>query len=71
MELHQIHKTVSPDGTIVLDDLPFEAGDEVNVTIVKATKFDPKNPYPLRGTPYRYEDPFSPLISPDDWKPFE
>lgn len=71
MELHHIHKIVSPDGTIVLDDLPFKAGDEVNVTIVKSKKHDPHNPYPLWGTPYSYEYPFSPLITPDDWKPFE
>jgi len=71
MELHHLHKTVSPDGTIVLDDLPFEAGDEVNVTVVRTAKRNPSNPYPLRGTPYSYEDPFSPLISPGDWKPFE
>ncbi|MEO6052293.1 MAG: hypothetical protein ABIP78_13320 [Pyrinomonadaceae bacterium] len=71
MELHQIHKTVLPNGTIVLDDLPFEAGDDVNVTVVKMPKIDSNNPYPLRGTPYSYEDPFSPLISPEDWKPFD
>ena len=71
MELHSIHKKVLPNGTIVIDDLPFVAGDEVNITIIKSTKPDADNPYPLRGTPYSYEDPFSPLISPEDWKPFE
>ena len=67
MELHHINKTVLPNGTIVLDDLPFEAGDEVKVTIVRSTKFDPDNPYPLRGTPYRYDNPFGPVIPPEDW----
>jgi len=71
MELHSIHKKVLPNGTIVIDDLPFEAGDEVDITIIKSAKPDPSNRYPLRGTPYSYEDPFSPLISPEDWKPFE
>lgn len=71
MELHQIKKTVLPNGTIVIENLPFEAGELVNVTIVKSAKIDPDNPYPLRGTPYSYEDPFSPLIAPEDWKPFE
>ncbi|HMJ09001.1 MAG TPA: hypothetical protein VK468_08350 [Pyrinomonadaceae bacterium] len=71
MELHQIQKTVLPNGTIVIEDLPFEAGEMVNVTIVKSAKMDPKDPYPLRGTSYSYEDPFSPLIAPEDWKPFK
>ena len=71
MELHQIKKAVLPNGTIVIDNHPFEVGEMVNVTIVKSAKIDPENPYPLRGTPYSYEDPFSPLLGPEDFKPFE
>ncbi|MFM9905841.1 MAG: hypothetical protein ACKVQJ_14860 [Pyrinomonadaceae bacterium] len=73
MELHQIKKPILPNGTIVIDELPFEAeaGDIVNITLVKAPKIDPDNPYPLRGTPYRYDDPFGPLVDDDDWKPFK
>lgn len=71
MELHQIQKTVLSNGTIVIDDLPFEEGEKVNVTIVKSSKVDSDNPYPLRGTPYSYPDPFSPLIAPEDWNPFK
>lgn len=59
------------NGTILIEDLPFEAGEKVNVTIVKLEKNKSDNRYPLRGTPYSYEDPFSPLFSPEDWKPFE
>lgn len=70
MELHHVKKTVLPNGTIVVDDLPFEIGETVEVTITKSPNVDPKNPYPLRGTPYRYDDPFAPLFGPDDWKPF-
>lgn len=71
MELHHIRKPVLPNGTIVIDDLPFEAGEMIKITLEKAAKIDPDNPYPLRGTPYSYEDPFSPLLDPEDWKPFE
>jgi hypothetical protein len=67
MELHSIHATVTTEGTIVLDDLPFEAGDEVSITVVKTAKRDPNNPYPLRGTPYRYDNPFDPVVPPEDW----
>lgn len=71
MNLHQIQKTVLPNGTIVIDDLPFKEGEKVSITIVKTVEINSDNPYPLRGTPYSYPDPFSPLFSPDDWKPFE
>ncbi len=71
MELLQIQKPVLPNGTIVIDELPFEAGEMITITLEKAKKIDPNNPYPLRGTPYSFEDPFSPLLDPEDWKPFE
>ncbi len=71
MELHHIQTPVLPNGTIVIDEVPFEVGEIVNVTIEKVRKFNPDNPYPLRGTAYSYEDPFSSLFDPDDWKPFE
>lgn len=69
METHQIQKTVLPNGMIVIENLPFEVGEKVNIKIVKSEDVDPHNLYPLRGTPYRYDDPFSPLISLDDWEP--
>ena len=71
MEIHQIKKEILPNGTIVIDDLPFEVGEKVKITIEKAPKIDANDRYPLRGTPYSYEDPFSPLLDPKDWKPFE
>lgn len=68
METHQVQKTVLPNGIIVIDNLPFEEGEEVKVTIVKTEEADSSNPYPLRGTPYSYDDPFSPLIPLEDWE---
>lgn len=68
MELHTIHKKVLPNGTIVIEDLPFEAGDEVSVTIVKSAKSDPENRYPLRGKVVRYDNPFDPVVPPEDWE---
>lgn len=73
MEIHQIKKEILPNGTIVIDDLPFEVevGEVVKITLEKTPKKEAANPYPLRGTPYTYDDPFSPLLDPKDWKPFE
>ena len=67
MELHQIQKPVLPNGTIVIDEVPFEAGEMINITLEKAKKIDANNPYPLRGTPYSYEDPFGPAVPLEEW----
>jgi len=68
MELHQTKKTVLPNRTIVLDDLPFEAGETVTVTVAKSAKINPDNPYPLRGSVLRYELPFEPVFPLEDWE---
>jgi hypothetical protein len=28
----------------------------------------PDNRYPLRGTPYHYDEPFTPVVSAEDWE---
>lgn len=75
MEAHRIETVVQSNSRVVLENLPFDEGDKVEVIILEAggpqEKADLENPYPLRGTPYRYDDPFSPLFSLEDWKPFE
>lgn len=72
MEIHRI-EVVPPNRTVLLEDLPFDEGQTVNITV---TVVDDKKtaaaaePYPFRGMqPYRYDDPFSPLIPPEDWEP--
>lgn len=66
---HRVETVVQSHGTIHLEGLPLNEGEKVEVIIHK--KRAPKNgenAYPLRGTPYSYEDPFSSLISLEDWK---
>jgi hypothetical protein len=48
-------------------DLPFHAGDEVEVILLRREPELPqKNPYPLRGLPIHYDDPTEPVAE-DDW----
>ncbi len=68
MELHQVQKTVLPNGTILIEDLPFDVGEKVNVTIVKSEQRKAANRYPLRGTPYRYDNPFGSAAPIEDWE---
>lgn len=72
MEAVRIETTVQPNGRIVVEDLPFEEGESVEVIVLQQNgqaNSASDNPYPLRGTAYKYEDPFSPLISLEDWEP--
>jgi hypothetical protein len=68
MTIH-VKARVEEGGRVMVDHLPLPAGQEVALTIVAA---DPPSPaehrYPLRGSVYRYDDPFGPATDPDDWE---
>jgi len=61
-------KEVGEDGRIALNDLPFDAGQRVEIIVLTADVAETTNPYPLRGQPYRYDDPFGPVVDPEDWE---
>jgi hypothetical protein len=63
MKAHRIEAKLTKTGTLTLNNLPFQAGDTVKIIILER-HLQPlnSNPYPLRGTIIRYDDPFkSPL----------
>ena len=69
MQAHRIETTVQPNGKIVLENLPFEAGKTVEIIVLETggeTKRTPPNP--LRGTLLKYEDPFEPAVPLEDWE---
>ncbi len=64
----KLRKTIATDGTLVLDDLPFHRGDEVEITVVPVVTSD--NSYrwrKLRGSVLRYDDPTDP-VAVEDWE---
>ncbi len=66
MLAHRIETTIRPDGTVLLDQLPFQAGEAVEI-IILAVPAKPKGAvYPLRGTSIQYDQPTEP-VSQDDW----
>ncbi|MEW6126494.1 MAG: hypothetical protein AB1757_05600 [Acidobacteriota bacterium] len=68
MSAHQIETVLTKDGVLVLNDLPFQAGETVEVIIVsRSIKKDVKNPYSLQGTPLIYENPMEP-VAVEDWE---
>jgi hypothetical protein len=71
MYAHRIKITLTEDGTITLDKLPFQTGDEVEIIILASPHASPgKDPYPLRGKPVQYDQPTEPIAE-ADWEALE
>ncbi len=68
METLRVEKVIQSNGTIVLENLPFNEGEKVEIIILKSDRQNENGRYPLRGTDYKYEDPFEPVVSPEDWE---
>jgi hypothetical protein len=70
VENFRLETTLTEDGTLILQHLPFHAGESVEVIIAarQSNLPAPADPrYPLRGLPYRYDNPTSPVAE-DDWE---
>ena len=62
MTTHRVETVIRRDRTVLLKDLPFQAGESVEVIISRCTsKRNEKVRYPLRGTPIEYIDPTKPV----------
>jgi hypothetical protein len=69
MKAHRLEITLSENGTLTLKDLPFQAGDFVEIIILERHSSPLEaNPYPLRGTVIRYDDLFEPATPLEDWE---
>jgi len=70
MKAHRVETKLTQDGTLNLDNLPFHAGESVEVIVLETSpKTENPNLYPLRGKqPYRYDDPFDPPVPIEDWE---
>jgi hypothetical protein len=69
MKAHRIEITLTENGTLTIKDLPFQAGEAVEIIILEShSRPKEENPYPLRGTVIRYDEPFEPAVPPEDWE---
>jgi hypothetical protein len=78
MNAHKVETVLTEDGVLVLQQLPFHAGDAVEVIVLERpktqqdkiiTKKSESNLYPLQGKqPYRYDEPFEPATPLEDWE---
>ena len=68
MQAYKTETTVEPDGTVTVSSLPFKAGERVEVIVLPVSRpVTPDKKYPLRGTPYEYEDPTEPVAE-EHWE---
>ncbi len=66
MQAYRVETTLQQDGTLTLSDLPFHAGEAVEVIIlVRSPATLRENRYPLRGTPISYINPIEPVAQED------
>ena len=68
MEAVRIEATIQPNGRVVLNDLPFEEGEQVEIIVLETNgkQTEPKS-NPLKGSVLRYDDPFEPATPNEDW----
>lgn len=67
MNAHKIETTINENGQLLLTNLPFQAGDPVEVIILKQPVDHPQtNTYPLKGTVQTYDMPFESALLPEE-----
>jgi hypothetical protein len=62
---HRIEAVLSEDGRLLLDHLPFKAGQAVEVIVLPAARPAPPG-HALRGTVLHYDQPTAPVAE-SDW----
>jgi hypothetical protein len=68
MQAYRRKAIVSDKGTVIIDGLPYPAGESVEVVVFPAASALPREPrYPLRGTPIEFDDPIGPVAE-SDWE---
>ncbi len=68
MKAHKIETKFSENGTLTLQNLPFQAGEEVEIIILeRRPQPSDNNVYSLRDKVIRYDAPSEPVAL-EDWE---
>ena len=68
MEAYKTAAKILEEGELRLTQLPFHAGEQVEVIVFRREPASAqRDPYSLRGLPFRYEDPTEPVAE-GDWE---
>jgi hypothetical protein len=67
MQTFKLEVTIVADGKLEVEGSPLHKGDHVEMIVNRSDLKESANGhYPLRGTPYRYTEPFEPVAD-TDW----
>ncbi|MEH1860783.1 MAG: hypothetical protein V7L21_22930 [Nostoc sp.] len=62
MKAHRIETKLTKNGTLILEDLPFQAGEAVEIIILeRSSQASDFNFYPLQGKVIHYDEPIEPV----------
>lgn len=67
MNAHRIETTVQPNGKIVLENLPFDEGEAVEIIVLETQVKKGVERNSLQGALLKYEDPFE-SVAIEDWE---
>lgn len=67
MQAHRIEATIQANGKIVLENLPFNEGESVEIIVLETKAKSQSEKTPLHGTLLKYEQPFEPVAA-EDWE---
>jgi len=67
MDTHRIETALIENGKLLLKNLPFKKGDEVEVMIIEKNQKKVESGS-LKGTVIEYEEPFEAAILDEDWE---
>lgn len=69
MQAHRIETVIQPNGTLTLENLPFNAGKKVEIIVLEMQPEKvQESDNPLRGALLKYDDPFEPVVPIEDWE---
>ncbi len=66
MPAYSVEKVIGPDGKILLDTLPFVAGEVVQVIILPSKRSQEQHQPSLKGSIVEFIDPLEPVVQ-DEW----
>lgn len=68
MKVYAIEHTIEESGALTIKNLPFNAGEKIEVIIIPRSKFKTdKKKYPFWGKPIKYPNPTDPAVAEADW----
>ncbi len=68
MNSHKIETTLTENGKLLIDNIPFKKGESVEVIIKQSSKPSDVNQYPLAGKVIKYDNPLEPSTNIEDWE---